>query len=622
MSLEIIAELSRFYGADERFVLAGGGNTSFKDEKFLYVKPSGVALADIEPAQFVKLDRSIVKQSYALAAIGDVDERERRIGALLTYAALNPAGARPSVESPLHDLLPYKFVVHTHPLLVNAMTCGVDGKAAAAELFPEALWMDYCDPGVTLAVAFKKAVEQCAKAPQVVFLANHGVFVAADTAEEIKSLYDKIMAKLAAFVEKRGIALESAETPLDAETVFAQAPVLRGLLGTPATVTAAGPRTLPAGALTPDHIVYAGSDALVADAPDKEAVEQFKAAHGGAAPKVVLIPGKALFGAGPDKRSADRALKLAVNGVEICRLAAAFGGVRYLTDAQRSFIEHWEAESYRANAGAKALPLRGKVAVVTGGAQGFGLGIAQYLARQGADVVIADMNVEGAKKAAASLGPNCSGMAVNVSDEPSVAALTAEIVKAYGGTDILVANAGVVRAGSVKSFEFKDWKFVTDVNYIGYFLCCKHFAALMSRQNAVSGLWTDIVQVNSKSGLVGSKNNGAYAGSKFGSIGLTQSFALELVADHVKVNSICPGNFFDGPLWSDPVKGLFVQYLNSGKVPGAKTTADVKKHYESLIPMHRGCTPDDVAKAICYVVQQQYETGQAVPVTGGQVMLS
>ena len=237
-------------------------------------------------------------------------------------------------------------------------------------------------------------------------------------------------------------------------------------------------------------------------------------------------------------------------------------------------------------------------------------------------MVIADMNVEGAKAAAATLGPTCSGMAVNVSDEESVAALTREIVKVYGGADILVANAGVVRAGSVKSFEMKDWKFVTDVNYIGYFLCCKHFAALMARQNAASGLWTDIVQVNSKSGLVGSKNNGAYAGSKFGSIGLTQSFALELVADHVKVNSICPGNFFDGPLWSDPVKGLFVQYLNSGKVPGAQSTADVKKHYESLIPMHRGCTPEDVAKAICYVVEQQYETGQAVPVTGGQVMLS
>ncbi len=95
MSLEIIAELSRFYGADERFVLAGGGNTSFKDEKFLYVKPSGVALADIEPAQFVKLDRALVKQCYAFTAIGDVDERERRIGALLTYAALSPPGPAP-----------------------------------------------------------------------------------------------------------------------------------------------------------------------------------------------------------------------------------------------------------------------------------------------------------------------------------------------------------------------------------------------------------------------------------------------------------------------------------------------------------------------------------------------
>lgn len=621
MSLEIIAELSRFYGSNEAYVLGGGGNTSVKDDRFLWIKPSGVSLADIQPEQFVKLDRAIVRQSFDLAAIADTDERERRIGALLNYAALGNAGARPSVESPLHELLPYKFVVHTHPLLVNAMTCGKEGKAAAAKLFPEAMWVDYCDPGVTLAVEFKKAVEAFGKAPQVAFLGNHGVFVAADTPEEIKALYEEIIAKISGFIAGQGIALEAGFPPCDMETVFEYAPLLRGLLGKTATVTAGGAFKAPEGPLTPDHIVYAGSFALVSDAPDAAAVEAFNAARG-VMPRMVEIPGKAVFGAGADKNTAARALKLAENGAEIVRLASAFGGVRYLNDAERSFIEHWEAESYRANLGGNAKSLRGKVAVVTGGAQGFGLGIAQYLAAQGADVVIADMNAEGARSAAATLGPNCSGMAVNVSDEDSVAALTREIVKAYGGADILVANAGVVRAGSVKSFEMKDWKFVTDVNYIGYFLCCKHFAALMARQNAASGLWTDIVQVNSKSGLVGSKNNGAYAGSKFGSIGLTQSFALELVADRVKVNSICPGNFFDGPLWSDPVKGLFVQYLNSGKVPGAKSTADVKKHYESLIPMHRGCTPEDVAKAICYVVEQQYETGQAVPVTGGQVMLA
>ena len=144
----------------------------------------------------------------------------------------------------------------------------------------------------------------------------------------------------------------------------------------------------------------------------------------------------------------------------------------------------------------------------------------------------------------------------------------------------------------------------------------------MARQNACCNGWTDIVQVNSKSGLVGSNRNGAYAGSKFGTVGLTQSFALELVSDRIKVNSVCPGNFFDGPLWSDPERGLFVQYLKSGKVPGARTVADVKLHYEKQIPMHRGCFPSDVAKAIIYAVCQSYETGQAIPVTGGQVMLN
>ena len=156
-----------------------------------------------------------------------------------------------------------------------------------------------------------------------------------------------------------------------------------------------------------------------------------------------------------------------------------------------------------------------------------------------------------------------------------------------------------------------------------YFLCTKYAVKYMKIQNRFCPeYFMDIIQINSKSGLVGSKNNFAYAGSKFGGIGLTQSFALELVADKIKVNSVCPGNFFDGPLWSDPVKGLFVQYLQSGKVPGATNVAQVKEHYEKQIPMHRGCLPTDVAKAIIYCAVQQYETGQAIPVSGGQVMLN
>ena len=99
----------------------------------------------------------------------------------------------------------------------------------------------------------------------------------------------------------------------------------------------------------------------------------------------------------------------------------------------------------------------------------------------------------------------------------------------------------------------------------------KHLAPIMIAQQAAAPDWTtDIIQINSKSGLVGSNKNGAYAGGKFGGIGLVQSFAMELVEYRIKVNAICPGNFFDGPLWSDPDRGLFVQYLNAGKVPGCE----------------------------------------------------
>ncbi len=212
---------------------------------------------------------------------------------------------------------------------------------------------------------------------------------------------------------------------------------------------------------------------------------------------------------------------------------------------------------------------------------------------------------------------------VNVADEESVVAMAAEIERVTGGLDLVVSNAGIVRAGSVLEQDAAAFRLSTDINYVAFFLVTKHLGQLLARQHSTAPEWlTDIIQINSKSGLVGSNKNAAYAGSKFGGIGLVQSFALEMVEHGVKVNAICPGNFYDGPLWSDPDRGLFVQYLNSGKVPGAKTVADVKEFYEAKVPMRRGAQGIDVLRAIFYIVEQEYETGQAVPVTGGQVMLS
>ncbi|HWR10833.1 MAG TPA: SDR family NAD(P)-dependent oxidoreductase [Rectinemataceae bacterium] len=276
----------------------------------------------------------------------------------------------------------------------------------------------------------------------------------------------------------------------------------------------------------------------------------------------------------------------------------------------------------------RAAVVAGKVALVTGGAQGFGAEIVRGLAASGAYVFIADLNLSGAASLseelnAAAGSPRTSAIGVNVTDEASVAAMFDAIAAATGGLDLIVSNAGVLKASSVLDQDEKSFRFVTDVNYTGFFFMAKHGGRLLRRQWRAAPRWmTDIVQINSKSGLQGSNKNGAYAGSKFGSIGLVQSFALEFVQYGIKVNAICPGNFFDGPLWSDPVKGLFVQYLESGKVPGAKTIADVKAYYEAKVPMGRGTTGADVMRALYYLVEQEYETGQALPVTGGQVMLN
>jgi sorbitol-6-phosphate 2-dehydrogenase len=271
--------------------------------------------------------------------------------------------------------------------------------------------------------------------------------------------------------------------------------------------------------------------------------------------------------------------------------------------------------------------VKNKIAVVTGGAQGFGESIVRELTKSECLVFIADINVKGARKLAEELNIKYKRTAafaikVDVTNEDSVRKMIYGIIKKAGGIDIFISNAGVLQASSVKEMEFSEFAFVNKVNYFGYFLCVKHTSKVMALQNIPSEKYfTDIIQINSKSGLKGSNKNSAYAGSKFGSLGLTQSFALELIDDNIKVNSICPGNFFEGPLWADPENGLFVQYLRTGKVPDAKTIEDVKRFYESKVPMKRGCTGKDVIKAIYYLVDQKYETGQAIPVTGGQVML-
>ena len=632
-NLAALAAMSNKYGADADYVLAGGGNTSYKDEETLYVKGSGTALATIKPEEFVRMDRSLLFEIRTKQYSEVEAECEAQVLADMMDARRKGETRRPSVETVLHDLLEWKFVLHLHPASVNGITCSVGGADVIARLFPDAVWVPNSKPGYTLAMLCMKALADGKAAtgacPQMIFLENHGVFFAADTTEEIDAIVADTMAKIRSELKQQP---DFTETEYDVEKVNEVAPVLRMLGGegeASSVVFAANKAVLEydptTGSFTPDHIVYCKAAPMILEDGD-DVAEKFAAykSANGYAPRIVYYRGLGVFALGDTLKNARTALTVFFDGVKISVYAQSFGGVSTMPKWLETFIVNWEVESYRAKvslAAGAAKRLDKKVSIVTGAAQGFGLGIAQAMADEGAYVVIADMNYDGAKAVADTI-PNALAVAVNVTDEASVKAMVDKVVATYGGLDIFVNNAGIVKAGGLHEMQKGVFEFVTAVNYTGYFLCAKYACEVMKRQNAVApNYMMDIIQINSKSGLEGSNKNFAYAGSKFGGVGLTASFALELAPYNIKVNAICPGNFLNGPLWADPEKGLFVQYLKAGKVPGAKTVDDVRKFYEAKVPLGRGCETVDVARAIFYIVEQKYETGQAIPVTGGQIML-
>lgn len=257
---------------------------------------------------------------------------------------------------------------------------------------------------------------------------------------------------------------------------------------------------------------------------------------------------------------------------------------------------------------------KGNVALVTGGAQGLGAAICRRLADEGADVVVADLNLDGAEETSAQLanlfGVTSFAAKVDVTDELQVQDLVQKTMEKFGRIDILVSNAGILISGGTDDFPLVKWRLVIEVNLVGYFLMAKHVMKVMKEQH--SGV---IIQINSKSGKKGSYKNSAYAASKFGGIGLTQSLALELAEFGVRVNAICPGNLLDSPLWTD---SLFKQYAKNQGI----TEEEVRKKYIDQVPMKRGCTYDDVCNLVAFLASDQsnYMTGQAINVTGGQEM--
>jgi rhamnose utilization protein RhaD (predicted bifunctional aldolase and dehydrogenase) len=380
-----LVSVSRRYGKDRRYVVAGGGNTSYKTQAELFIKASGSALDSIDEGGFVNMDRRRLSAIWAASYPADEDQRESAVLAdLMASRYPGQDDKRPSVETLLHDALPFAFVVHTHPALVNGIGCSLRGQDAARELFgDECLWIPSTNPGYILSKTVRDAyaahTDRTGKGPSFILLQNHGIFVAADSVAGIDAIYARVMDAIAKKVTRqpdfnslpaeRLAALEPAVQAVRAElAVLCGSPADTSADKVPAICHATDPELLRLTAssqafasvarpFTPDHIVYAGSDFLYAESGGEALARAYAGfvSRLGRKPKLAALKGLGVFGIGEggNEKSARLATELFRDAATIAAYTEAFGGAKPMSQDQIDFINNWEVERYRSKVSTK-----------------------------------------------------------------------------------------------------------------------------------------------------------------------------------------------------------------------------------------------------------------------------
>lgn len=364
--LDELITLSRYYGNDPQFVLLGGGNTSVKEDGVMFVKASGHALGTITSAGFVRMSLPDLDGIWSKDYPADDSAREDAVLRDMMDCRCSGETARPSVEALLHALIPYTYVVHLHPAMVNGLTCGQSGKDAVSIMFPDALWIPLVKPGYILADIVRQEMSKYVEAhdgtvPNVIFLQNHGIFVGAETPQDIHGIYDDVMKALATHVVRRP---NFSEVAINSDDVQKVLDGLRRFAGEDSDIRMVMNVELEtklqnrenfypiSSAFTPDHIVYSGFKPLWVDAsifsvadPAAEVArlcEDF-ATKEGVRPKVVCVQRLGVFAFG------ENALALFLDTVKVAVFTESFGGALFMDDAMIDFIRDWEVEKYRSS---------------------------------------------------------------------------------------------------------------------------------------------------------------------------------------------------------------------------------------------------------------------------------
>ena len=663
--VESLIYRSRLLGSDLRITNFAGGNTSIKvaavdpfsgkPYEQLWVKGSG---GDLGTMTRIGLASLSVERIRGLEARFRGIEFEDEQVTQLNECLVEPRGASPSIDTPLHAWLDHPHVDHVHPDALIAFATARDGRRLVDEIFGDAVgWLDWQRPGYDLGLKLRDLTRQ---SPQVrgVVLGGHGLITWGQDARECYRVTLDVINSAAAAIAERTLASPFGviSPPLPTGERHRQAarmmPVLRGI-GTgedlpprighfrddPAVLEFIGStgaaRLVSAGTSCPDHFLRTKRSPLLLEVPRDcdpaaergviaAAFDAYREQYAGyyrrhasgesppqrdANPALVLWPGVGMFSFARSKAEARVTAEFYVNAINVMRGAEVLGGYQGMSEKEAFGIEYWALEEAKLRRMPPEKPLGRRVAVVTGGGGGIGGAIARKLVAEGANVVIADLDYHGAVAIADELGEHALGLAVDVTDESGVAALFEEATLHFGGVDLLVNNAGITVAKPLTETTVSDYERVHAVVDLGSFLMSREFA----RHASVAQTGGDIIYILSKNAVFVGPDNVAYGAAKAAQAHQMRLVAAELAPLNVRVNGISPDAVIQG-------SKLFAGDWGRDRAAKYGVPQDqLGDYYAQRSLLKREILPEDIANAAFALVSGLLgkTTGTIIPVDGG-----
>ncbi|AVL96190.1 bifunctional aldolase/short-chain dehydrogenase [Microbacterium paraoxydans] len=664
---ELIARSNRL-GADPKNTNYAGGNTSAKGTEIdpvtgqpvelLWVKGSGGDLGTLTEAGLavLRLDRM-----RALVDVYPGVEREDEMVAAFDYCLHGKGGAAPSIDTAMHGLVDAPHVDHLHPDSGIAIATAADGEELTTTIFGDrVVWVPWRRPGFQLGLDIAQIK---AENPQAIgtILGGHGITAWGDTSEEAEANSRWMIDTAAAHIAEHGSptpfggtrsGFEALPGPKRRARAAALAGTIRGLASTDKPMVGhftdsdvvldflaseKAPALAALGTSCPDHFLRTKVKPLLLDLPTtatlEEQTERLRELHAayradyqayydayataespairGADPLIVLVPGVGMFSYGANKQTARVAGEFYINAINVMRGAEALSAYTPISDAEKFRIEYWALEEAKLQRMPKPKSHQGRIALVTGAASGIGKAIATRLAAEGACVVIADLDLDKARAAAAELGNEdvAIGVAADVADADAVQAAIDEAVLAFGGLDLVVNNAGLSLSKPLLETTEKDWDLQHDVMAKGSFLVSKAAARVLIDQ----GLGGDIIYISSKNSVFAGPNNIAYSATKADQAHQVRLLAVELGEHGIRVNGINPDGVVRG-------SGIFASGWGANRAAtyGVKEE-DLGQFYANRTILKREVVPENVADAVFVLTGPELSrtTGLHIPVDSG-----